>query len=352
VTSETNTKIRVLVVDDSAFARQVVRRVLERDTDIEVVGLARDGAEALEKIALAAPDVITLDLVMPGVDGLGVIAALPREGGPRVVVVSSAGASTELGAAALAAGAVDLVEKPTTQATDRMYEMADKLIERVRFAASVRTRRPLVRTTAPTPVRSQAAVVDAVLVGTSTGGPQALAYLLPSFPVDFPVPIVVVVHMPAGYTDALARRLDSLSALTVLEGHDGLVLTRGMAVLAPHGAHLGLERSTAGLRVRLDYLRHPKELHYPSVDALFESGAATLGARTLGVVMTGMGDDGLRGASALVTAGARVLVEAESSCVVYGMPRAVLEAGHAEAAIELSRLAEAIRTRVEGAPRG
>jgi two-component system chemotaxis response regulator CheB len=348
VTNATGARIRVLVVDDSAFARQVVRRVLERGGDIEVVGVARDGAEALEKIALTAPDVITLDLVMPEVDGLGVMAALPRDGGPRVVVVSSTGTSTELGVAALAAGAVDLVEKPTTQATDRMYEMADELLERVRFAATVKTRRLPPRRPAPIPVRTQAAAVDAVLVGTSTGGPQALAHLLPSFPADFPVPIVVVVHMPAGYTDALARRLDSLSALTVLEGHEGLVLTRGMAVLAPHGAHLGLERSAAGLRVRLDYLRRPGELHHPSVDALFESGAAVLRERVLGVVMTGMGDDGLRGAGALVTAGARVLVEAESTCVVYGMPRSVSEAGLADAAFELPRLADAIGRRVEG----
>ena len=153
MTNEASTRVRVLVVDDSAFARQVVRRVLERGDDIEVVGVARDGAEALEKIALTAPDVITLDLVMPEVDGLGVMAALPREGGPRVVVVSSAGASTELGAAALAAGAVDLVEKPTTQATDRMYEMADKLLERVRFAATLRLPRPLPRAVPPAPVR-------------------------------------------------------------------------------------------------------------------------------------------------------------------------------------------------------
>jgi two-component system chemotaxis response regulator CheB len=347
--TEGSTKIRVLVVDDSAFARQVVRRVLERSGDIEVVGVARDGAEALEKIALTAPDVVTLDLVMPEIDGLGVLGALPRAGGPRVVVVSSAGASSDLGAAALAAGAIDLVEKPTSQATDRMYELAEELLERVRFAATVCVRpvpKPPAR--APATARSRVAAVDAVLVGTSTGGPHALAHLLPSFPGDFPAPIVVVVHMPAGYTDALARRLDGMSALSVLEGHEGLVLTRGMAVLAPHGAHLKLERTDVGLRVRLDYFRLPQELHHPSVDALFESGAEVLHARALGVVMTGMGQDGLLGSRALVGAGSRVIAEAEASCVVFGMPRAVIEAGLADAAIELEGLAAAIRARVEG----
>lgn len=340
-------KIRVLVVDDSAFARQVVRRVLERAGDIEVVDIARDGAEALEKVALLHPDVVTLDLVMPGIDGLGVLEALPDEGGPRVVVVSSASSNSELGIAALAAGAIDLVEKTTTQATDRLYEMAEALLESVRIAARARSpARGAPPRVYPIPIPKAISIaIDAVLVGTSTGGPQALARLLPKFPADFPVPIIVVVHMPAGYTEALARRIDGLSALTVLEGHDGLVLTRGMAVLSPHGAHLGIERTRVGLRVKLDYSCEPGELHRPSVDALFSSAAAVLGARALGVVMTGMGNDGVRGAAALVAAGARVVTESESSCVVYGMPRAIVEAGLADATTSLDGLAELVMSR-------
>ena len=343
-------KIRVLVVDDSAFARQVVRRVLERAGDIEIVDIARDGAEALEKVTLLRPDVVTLDLVMPGVDGLGVLEALPAEGGPRVVVVSSAGSNTELGVAALAAGAIDLVEKPTTQATDRMYEMADELIDRVRVAARAR---PLPRTVAPPlprprPIAPDALPFDLVVIGTSTGGPQALSRLLPRFPADFPVPIAIVVHMPSGYTEALARRIDNMSAIKVLEGHDGLVLTRGMAVLAPFGAHLGVARWDGGLRLVLDFLHVPGELHRPSVDALFTSAAEVLGARTLGVVMTGMGEDGLNGARALTSAGACVLAESSSSCVVYGMPRAIIEAGLANETPSLERMADAIMRHVAG----
>jgi two-component system chemotaxis response regulator CheB len=342
-------KIRVLVVDDSAFARQVVRRVLERAGDIEIVDIARDGAEALEKIALLRPDVITLDLVMPGVDGLGVLEALPADGGPRVVVVSSAGAHTEIGAAALAAGAIDLVEKPTTQATDRLYEMADELIDRVRLAARAR---PLPRTTvgpgpiAPT-IELATPTVDLVLIGTSTGGPQALARTLPRFPADFPVPILVVVHMPQGYTEALANRIDGLSALSVVEGHDGLVLTRGMAVLAPYGAHFGVERSDLGLRARLDYTPGDvTELHRPSVDQLFLSAAAVLGHRVLAVVLTGMGSDGLLGARALTSARAQVVAESEASCVVYGMPRAIIDAGLAQEIAGLDRIVDVVRRRV------
>lgn len=346
--SEASARIRVLVVDDSAFARQVVRRVLERG-GVEVLDIARDGAEALEKIALLRPDVVTLDLVMPHVDGLAVLEALPTEGGPRVVVVSSA-VRSELGAAALAAGAIDLVEKPTTQATDRLYEMAEALLERVRFAATARARpaappgtlavRPAIAASTSPPA------VEAVLVGASTGGPQALAYVLPRLPADLPVPVVVVVHIPVGYVEGLARRLDAACSLTVLEGHDGLVLVPGMVVLAPAGVHTRLVRDAEGLRVRLDHARRVGELHQPSVDALLASGAATLGARVLGVVLTGMGDDGLIGAKAMVRAGAKVIAQAEPSCVVYGMPRAVIEAGLADEVADIERIAEAIVSRV------
>jgi two-component system chemotaxis response regulator CheB len=184
-----------------------------------------------------------------------------------------------------------------------------------------------------------------VLIGTSTGGPQALAHVLPRLPADLPCPVVVVVHMPPGYMEGLARRLDGMCALTVLEGHEGLMLARGMVVLAPTGAHTGLERSRAGLGVRLDYARRPGELHQPSVDALLTSGAAVLGRRALGVVMTGMGSDGLEGARALRRVGAKVIAQAEPSCVVYGMPRAIVEAGLADEVVDLDGLADAIRSR-------
>ncbi len=339
-------RIRVLVVDDSAFARRVVRQVLERAGDIEVVDIARDGLEALEKIANLAPDVVTLDLMMPGLDGIAVLAALPREGGPRVVVVSSSGVDTELGAAALAAGAIDLVEKPTTQATDRLYELADELLDRVRLAAAAKVRYAPAQ--APAPVRRPAAAraIDAVLIGCSTGGPQALTRVLPGLAETVDVPIVVVVHMPPGYIEAFARRLDALCPLSVVEGHDGIPVTRGMVVLAPAGAHFQLVREAGVLSGRLDYRRMPGELHQPSVDTLFTSAAAVLGARSLGVVLTGMGNDGLVGARALREAGAAVIAEHESSCVVYGMPRAIIENDLADEVCSLDRMAAAITARI------
>lgn len=345
--SETNAKIRVLVVDDSAFARRVTRQVLERAPDIEVLEIARDGIDALEKIALLSPDVVTLDLMMPSLDGLAVLDALPPEGGPRVVVVSSAGADTSIGAAALAAGAIDLVEKPTTHANDRLYEMASELVDRVRLAAKARASyvragpRIATASAARPPAR-----LDAILIGTSTGGPQALTRILSALPADLGAPVLVVVHMPVGYTEALAHRLDGVCALSVLQAHDGMPITAQMVVLAPSGAHLGLARDATGLRARLDYRRTPEQLHQPSVDALFTSAAAVLGDRALGVVLTGMGNDGLAGAAALRAAGAAILAEDERSCIVYGMPRAVVDAGLADEVCLLEHIAERIGARV------
>lgn len=341
-------RIRVLVVDDSAFARRAIRTVLERTDDIEVVDIARDGVEALEKIGILAPDVVTLDLMMPALDGLAVLAALPREGGPRVVAVSSAGVDTEMGAAALAAGAIDLVEKPTTQASDRLYEMAEELIDRVRIAARARARYgDVVRRVVEAPPHPRPSTrIEAVVIGASTGGPQALTRLLPALPVDPSVIVLVVLHMPAGYIEALAARLDALCNASVVEAHDEMALVPGMIAIAPAGAHLCVARGATGLRVVLDHRRAIGELHQPSVDALFASAAAVLGERALGVVLTGMGTDGLAGTRALVAAGARVLVEDEDSCVVYGMPRAVVEAGLADEVCSLDALASRIAARL------
>lgn len=315
--------IRVLVVDDSAFARKVLREVLAREPRIEVVDIARDGLDALEKIALLRPDVVTLDLTMPGTDGLGVLRALPADG-PRVVVVSVSGATSEAALEALELGAVELVTKPTSLATDRLYELGEELVRKV-LAAAAATPRP--RLESPPP-RIEASRVPHVahstkllVIGASTGGPPAIARLLGSLPANFPVPIAIVVHLPVGYTDSFARRLDAQSALRVREAAPGMVLEPGDAVIARGGRHLVLERTGGSMLARLD--AEPATLpHCPSVDVLFRSAAALHGANVLGLVLTGMGDDGLLGSRAIVEAGGRVMTEAESSCVVYGMPAA------------------------------
>jgi two-component system chemotaxis response regulator CheB len=333
-------RIRVLVVDDSAFARKVLRQVLASEADIEVVDTARDGLDALEKVAVLRPDVVTLDLVMPALDGLGVLKALATTPNPpRVVVVSIAGEESELAIQALQAGAVELVHKPTALATERLYELGAELVQKVRTAAGAHARsggeeaRPA--TKAPGPWTGPARRL--VAVGTSTGGPAALTRLLSALPADFPAPLALALHIPAGYTEALARRLDAASALEVVEADDGVELLPGRAVLARAGLHLKLERRGERCVARLDRL--PLQTpHHPSVDVLFESAAAAWGADVVGVVLTGMGDDGLVGARAIHAAGGTVLTEAESSCVVYGMPRVVAEAGLSAASAPLEGL--------------
>lgn len=327
--------IRVLVVDDSAFARKVLRQMLSASPGLDVVGTARDGLEALEKIVELRPDVVTLDLVMPHLDGLGVLEGLPESDPPRVVIVSVSDADTELGAAALQAGAVDIVRKPTALATQQLFEVEHELVRKVRVAAEARTR----KATSIEPVRAQAEAArhhDVIVLGTSTGGPQAITRLLGALPGDLRAPLLIALHIPAGYTEALAARLDTLSALEVREAESGMEPRAGQVVLARGGSHLQLRALDGRVEVEVAH-RLGGEPHAPSVDLLFESAAAIYGARTLGVVLTGMGDDGLRGARAIRAAGGTVLTESELSCVVYGMPRSVKEAGlsSAEATLEL-----------------
>ena len=319
--------IRVLVVDDSAFARKVLRQVLTAAPGITVVDTARDGLDALEKIAALRPDVVTLDLVMPHLDGLGVLRSLAGAPSPRVVVVSSAGEESELAVSALQAGAVDLVHKPTALATDRLYELGAELVAKVNTAARAVVR-PGVEPEAvlkPQFGPAPAPWHQVVAVGTSTGGPAALTQLLSLLPADFPAPLVLALHIPPGYTDALARRLDGHSALEVVEASDGVELRPGRAVLARSGMHLKVERDGERAWARLDRL--PMDTaHHPSVNVLFQSVAAGWGADAVGLVLTGMGDDGLVGARAIHAAGGHVLTDSANSCVVYGMPRVVDEA--------------------------
>jgi two-component system, chemotaxis family, protein-glutamate methylesterase/glutaminase len=334
------TPIRVLIVDDSAFTRKVLREMLGKAEEVSVVGTARDGLDALERIAELAPDVVTLDLVMPGLDGVGVLHALRRPGAPRVIVVSASDEDSELGVEALQSGAVDLVHKPTSLATDRLYEISTELVAKIKAAASAR---PHVLESAPlaappkwVPVALPApGRIGLVVIGTSTGGPQALTRLLPALPGNFPVPIAVALHIPHGYTEALARRLDGISAIHVVEASEGLELTPGVAVIAPGGIHMKLQRDGRRLITHLD-VEPITALYRPSVNVLFETAAQAMGGKTLGVVLTGMGDDGHLGAMAIHEAGGRVVTESEDSCVIYGMPRVVREAGlsTAEAAID------------------
>jgi two-component system chemotaxis response regulator CheB len=335
--------VRVLIVDDSAFVRKVVRQMLSRSPFIDVVGAARDGAEALELVEELKPDVITLDLNMPSLDGLAFLRAQMARRRLPVVILSIASKSGDLVLQALEAGAVDVVQKPTALATAKILEIADELVAKVKAAAHARLAAlcPGTAPAAPAAV-PRAQTVDVVVIGVSTGGPQALKYLVPQLPAAFPVPLAVVLHMPIGFTELFARSLSDVSQLPVVEAQAGEVVRPGRVLLAPAGCHLSFVRRADGTVVtHLDLL--PADTpHRPAADVLFRSAAEVYGGRVLGVVMTGMGDDGTRGAAWIKAQGGRILTEAEDSCVVYGMPRAVVEAGLSDRSVPLAELAGAI----------
>lgn len=346
--------IGTLIVDDSAFARRMFREVLGNAPDIAVLGTARDGLEALEEIPRLMPDVITLDLMMPNLDGVGLLEQLAPEMRRRVVVVSISDRESEPAVRALQLGAFDAVTKPTALATDALREIGEDLVRAVRrcaMAAAGRARLPSLPFTRP-PERPRPR--DVVLIGASTGGPAALTRVVPALPDDLRAPVVVALHIPAGYTSAFARRLDATSRLHVREATDGEVLSRGTVLVAPGGTHVTLERRGAALRCRV---RPPPDdaSFAPSVDRLFESAARAAGRGVLAAVLTGMGDDGLEGARAVVEQGGVVVTESWSSAVVYGMPRVVAEAGLSSATLPIERMAETIveLTRAEDrSPRG
>ena len=337
-------RIRVLVVDDSAFVRKVVSQMLARSPRIEVAGTARDGEDALEQVERLQPDVVTLDLVMPRMNGVEFLREQRRRRPVPTVVCSIAHEGGEMVLDAFEAGAVDFIQKPTALATDRVFEIADELIEKVESASRARTLAPPVAAeSSPLTWASRAAATraDVVVLGISTGGPQALRELIPRFPADFPVPIAVVLHMPVGYTEMYAQRLNSISALDVSEAREGDVLRPGVMWLAPAGRHLTFARAHGEVLAHLD--QKPLDTqHRPAVDVLFRSAADVFGGRVLGVVMTGMGNDGLLGAGFIKANGGRIVTEAESSCVVYGMPRAVAEATLSDRSATLSEMADAI----------
>lgn len=337
----------MLIVDDSAFARRVLRQALEHEPSIEIVGIAGDGLEALEKIALLDPDVVTLDLVMPELDGIAVLKELQaRAAAPRVIVVSFSDQQSDLVVRALQLGAVDFLKKPTALATDRLYELSAELVTKVRAAARARSPALLAGATAsqrpPSITSSRRRILT---IGTSTGGPQALTRLLAQLPVDFPVPIAIALHIPGEYTEALAQRLDAACPLHVVEARDALELRPGLVVLAKGGWNLEIERRGEGSVARVTHPA-PDTLHVPSVDVLFRSAARAWGAAVLGVVLTGMGEDGLSGAREIVAAGGEVLTEAEASCVIYGMPRRIEEEGLSVEQASLEEMVAAVVRRL------
>jgi len=335
--------IRVLVVDDSAYVRKTVRQILARSPFIEVVGAARDGREALELVEELQPDVVTCDLNMPEMDGLTFVREQMARRPLPIVIMSIASESGEQALAAIDAGAMGFVQKPTALATDKLLDVSAELIEMVKAAASAPPRsQPSAAEPVAVPApRPDGGRIDVVVIGASTGGPQALKFLLSQIPADFPVPIGIVLHMPVGYTALFAQRLDESSPLHVVEAAEGMAVGAGTVYLAPAGRHLLFQRDGAGVRTHLS-VRPLDTPHRPAVDVLFQSAAEAYGGRVLGTVLTGMGSDGRAGSAWIKAQGGRVITETEASCVVYGMPRTVVEAGLSDGSYPLEQMPRAI----------
>ncbi len=321
--------IRVLVVDDSALIREVLARMLSRDGDITVVGTATDPIDAREKIKALDPDVVTLDIEMPNMNGLAFLEKLMRLRPTPVVMVSTLtkkGASETL--LALELGAVDFVAKPSAEFAGGLDAFGAGLRDKIRAASRSDVRGRSVRTATSANVRiSTAAAPEGALIaiGASTGGVEAIREVLSHLPADCP-PVVIAQHMPAGFTGRFAARLDELCALTVVEAEDRMPLQPGHAYVAKGDYHLRVERSSGQLKCRLgqDGLESG---HRPSVDVLFESVAKQVGPMAVGAILTGMGRDGARGLKLMRDAGAYTVGQSQASALVYGMPRVAFEEG-------------------------
>ena len=340
--------IKVLVVDDSALIREVLGRMLTRDGDIEVVGTAVDPIDAREKIKALDPDVVTLDIEMPNMNGLAFLEKLMRLRPTPVVMVSTLtkkGASETL--LALELGAVDFVAKPSAEFAGGLDAFGVGLRDKIRAAAKSDVRgRSASRAEAPkAPVRTAAAPEGALIaIGASTGGVEAIRTVLSQLPGDCP-PVVIAQHMPAGFTGRFAARLDELCALKVVEAEDRLPLQVGHAYVARGDYHLRVEHSSGQLKCRLGQ-EGLESGHRPSVDVLFESVARIVGPMAVGAILTGMGRDGARGLKLMRDAGAYTLGQSQASALVYGMPRVAFEEGAVveQAAVEqiAAKLANAL----------
>jgi two-component system chemotaxis response regulator CheB len=341
--------VRVLIVDDSAYMRKVLREMLARSPLINVVGTARDGKDALDQVKELQPDVVTVDLYMPGEDGVGFIRAQMAHNPLPIVVCSSISEGSELFIAALEAGAVEFVPKPTALALEKMFVIETELVEAVIAAASIPAEKlkispsvddlnnPLVFDNGNMTSR-----VAAVVIGVSTGGPRALREILPRLPANLPVPIIIALHMPDGYTRPMAEKLSDICSLEVQESENGMIMKPGRVILAQAGVNTRLVRMPDGSVVTKLDEKPPDSLYCPSVDELFKSAADVYGGRVLGVVMTGMGNDGTAGAAWIKAQGGFIFAESEKTSVVYGMPRSVVEAGLVDKIVSLDMIPESI----------
>jgi two-component system, chemotaxis family, protein-glutamate methylesterase/glutaminase len=330
-TPDFNSPVKVLIADDSAFMRTALSRMIESDQSLRVVGTAQTGLEAIEKIALLQPDVVTLDVDMPGLNGIETLKRVMAESPRPVIMVSSlTREGAESTVEALGLGAFDYIPKQLNYISLDIIKVQDELVTKIKAAARSRQRGPAVKTrpaqpsgVAPMPVPGAPAIVA---IGTSTGGPKALQEILPTLPDNLPVAVLVVQHMPIGFTGPFAKRLNSLCRLTVHEAEEGMRVEPGHVYLAAAGRHMTVRRS--GSEVVLQIPATPSNvLHMPSVDVMMLSVAEVFESLAMGIIMTGMGADGSLGMQAIFRKGGLTLGQDEATCAVYGMPRSCAELG-------------------------
>jgi len=349
--------VKVLVVDDSAFMRNALSNMLASDPEITVIGTARDGLEAIAKVKTMKPDIVTLDIEMPRMDGIEALKHIMSENPLPVVMVSSLsteGASVTL--KALDMGAVDFIPKNLHDLSVNILKIKEILVDKIKLLARRGVRR--IPKSDPLPPEEQLIEdlfkepedrdggrtigerkLSLLCIGTSTGGPKALQEILTVFPRTIPVPVVIAQHMPPNFTGPFAERLNTLTRLTIKEGVDGEPLKAGVVYIAPGGGNMRVVRNSASeTHISVSHTRE-EYIYCPSVDALMGSCEDAYPGRTLAVILTGMGHDGLEGARRIKKGGGRVFVQDESTCVVYGMPKAVVDAGLADKVLPLNRIA-------------
>ncbi|MGA0569274.1 protein-glutamate methylesterase/protein-glutamine glutaminase [Variovorax sp. VNK109] len=345
-------KTRILVIDDSALMRRLLTEIIQSQPDMEVIGTAPDPLVAREKIKALAPDVLTLDVEMPHMDGIEFLGHLMRLRPMPVVMVSSlTERGSDMALQALELGAVDVVAKPRLGVAESFHACAEDICSKLRVAAQARPRTATTRaaTTATSARLGAAARRHVIAVGASTGGTEALRDFLIGLPADCP-PVLMVQHMPAGFTRGFAQRLDRSCALNVSEAVDGQLLEPGCAYLAPGHAHLRMIGSATGWRTALSE-EAPVNRHRPAVDVLFHSVARHAGQRAVGVILTGMGRDGAEGLVAMREAGAPTFAQDEASCVVFGMPREAINRGAVQHVLTLDAIAPAVVAALASSPR-
>jgi two-component system chemotaxis response regulator CheB len=339
--------IRVLVIDDSAYTRQAITRMLESSPLVEVVAVARDGEEALRKTFDLKPDLITLDLQMPRMDGFTFLRVVMHKC-PTPVMVISGQAGEEDVFRALELGAVDFIAKPTLRVTPEVSNIEQELIRKVHAIRELRIDKVQERIEAPAKILPRESIASSrssrvVVIGSSTGGPAAIMQIMASFSEPPSCAFLIAQHMPAGFTRGFAERLDRMTRLSAREAEGGEELKPGTILLAPGGKHLELE--TIGGKIVSRIIEASEQDKYvPSVDKLFESAAKHIGAGLLSIVLTGMGDDGRQGVQAVKLSGGRIVAESESTAVIFGMPQQAIRSGVVDEVLPLGEIAQAIQT--------